>query len=174
MSKIGYIHIYTGNGKGKTTAALGLALRAAGHGMKVFIGQFMKGQYYGELASLELIPDIDIEQFGDEGCITRSQVTAAHVRHARKGLNRIHDIMQSLKYDVVIMDEICVAIWFGLVSTESVCRVMEEKPPETELILTGRYAPDSLIDKADLVTRMEGVRHYYETMGVEARRGIEN
>lgn len=170
----GRVHIYTGNGKGKTTAAVGLAVRAAGHGMKTFIGQFMKGQYYGELSTLSRISGIDVEQFGDEGCITKEQVTDEHRMHARRGLDRIREIFDSAAYDIVVMDEVCVSIWFGILTVESVLAVMESKPKNLELVLTGRYAPDELIDQADLVTRMEEVKHYYGSSGVPARKGIEN
>ncbi len=168
----GYVHIYTGDGKGKTTAALGLALRAAGHGFKVFIGQFMKGQYYGELSSLEHIPGIRIEQFGDEGCIRRHEVTAVHKEHAKAGLDRIAQVMAENVCSLIIMDEILVAIWFGLVSTDEVRAVVLNRPDGVELVLTGRQAPPQLLDLADLVTEMKEVKHYY-SKGVLARDGIE-
>ncbi|THB78142.1 MAG: cob(I)yrinic acid a,c-diamide adenosyltransferase [Desulfobacteraceae bacterium] len=170
----GYIHIYTGNGKGKTTAAIGLAIRAAGHGMKTFIGQFMKGQYYGELSVLNEMNLIDVEQFGDEGCITRDQVTPAHREHAQKGIERIGQIFESGQYDIVVMDEVCVTIWFGILTESQVLDVIRFKPVHTELILTGRYAPQSLIAQADLVTSMEEVKHYYNTHEIPSRKGIEN
>ncbi|MFH1155441.1 MAG: cob(I)yrinic acid a,c-diamide adenosyltransferase [Pseudomonadota bacterium] len=168
----GYIHVYTGDGKGKTTAALGLAMRAAGHGKSVFIGQFMKGQYYGELSSLALVPGIDIEQFGDEGCFRKEEVTPLHCQHAAQGLERVRAVMASGDYFLVILDEICVAIWFDLISTRDVLALMEEKPRETELVLTGRRAPLELIERADLVTEMKEIKHYY-TRGILARDGIE-
>ena len=168
----GYVHVYTGDGKGKTTAALGLALRAAGHGGKVFIGQFMKGQYYGELTSLERVPGIRIEQVGDEGCIRKEEVTDRHVRHAHQGLARIRGIMAEGDCSLIILDEICVAIWFGLVTTDQVLDLVDEKPESTELVLTGRQAPQELIRRADLVTEMREIKHYY-TQGVLARNGIE-
>ncbi len=170
----GYIHIYTGDGKGKTTAALGLALRAAGHGFDIFIGQFMKGQYYGELTSLQRIPNITIEQFGDEGCITKEEVTDVHKSQAKRGLDRISKIMAKNKYDIIIMDEICVALWFGLITEEEVIKLMQYKPDNIELILTGRKATKKLIATADIVTQMQEIRHYYNSMGVMSRKGIEN
>lgn len=169
----GYIQVYTGNGKGKTTAALGLALRAAGHGMKTFIGQFMKGQYYGELTALTSIDHIHIEQFGDEGCITKDQVTRKHREHGQAGLNRIIEVFGLNLYDLVIMDEVCVALWFGIISEKALLDTMAIKPEKTELILTGRYASEAIIEKADLVTRMEDVKHYYNSIGLPARKGIE-
>ncbi len=171
--KKGYIQVYTGNGKGKTTAALGLALRAAGHGMKTFIGQFMKGQHYGELSVLQSINLICIEQFGDEGCITRDQVTQKHIDQGISGINRIKEIFQSDIYDLVVMDEVCVAVWFGIIPEKILLDTLKLKPGRVELILTGRYATEKIIAKADLVTRMEEIKHYYQTMGISARKGIE-
>jgi cob(I)alamin adenosyltransferase len=168
----GYVHVYTGDGKGKTTAALGLALRAAGHGHTVFIGQFMKGQHYGELTSLARIPEVTVEQFGDEGCFRLSEVTERHRVHASQGLERVRTVMASGEYRVIIMDEISVAIWFGLVTEQEVLDLVEAKPIRTELVLTGRRAPDSLISRADLVTEMREIKHYY-TRGILARDGIE-
>ena len=168
----GYIHIYTGNGKGKTTAALGLALRAAGYGYKTYIGQFMKGSHYGELDSLKNIKEIDIEQFGGEKCITLDQVDEKHKALARNGLKRIKEILLQNKYQIVVLDEICVTIWFGLVAEQEVIEILDSKPPDVELILTGRNASDALLEHADLITEMNEVLHYY-TNGVEARQGIE-
>ncbi len=168
----GFIQIYTGDGKGKTTASLGLALRAAGYGYKIFIGQFMKGQYYGELTSIRHIREIDIEQFGDEVCIRREEVTDIHKQHGKDGIRRILQVIESGEYQVIIMDEVCVAIWFGIVDTESVLRIMKSKPDGVELVLTGRKAPEKLIKAADLVTEMKEIKHYYTT-GVLARAGIE-
>jgi cob(I)alamin adenosyltransferase len=168
----GYIQIYTGDGKGKTTAAIGLALRASGHGMKTYIGQFMKGQYYGELTPLRDNPLIEVEQYGDEGCFRKEEVTPQHIAHAHEGLQRAAQAMASGRYDIVILDEINVAIWFELISEQEVLQLLERRPAHLELVLTGRRAPRSLIEKADLVTEMQEVKHYY-TQGVEARDGIE-
>jgi cob(I)alamin adenosyltransferase len=168
----GYVQIYTGDGKGKTTAALGLALRSAGHKKRVFIGQFMKGQHYGELSVLADIDEIDIEQFGDAGCIRREEVTDLHRQHAERGMKRIEEILSSGVYQMVIMDEIAVAIWFGIVDLERVLGVLEKRPNGIELILTGRRAPKQLLEAADLVTEMQEIRHYYQD-GVPAREGIE-
>jgi len=168
----GYIHVYTGDGKGKTTAALGLALRSAGHGMGVFIGQFMKGIQYGEIHALSHISGIEVEQFGDEVCIRREDVTEEYREHARRGLQVIAQVMARKKHQVVIMDEICVTLWFGILTLPEVMAVIREKPDDVELILTGRRAPKELIDCADLVTEMTEIKHYY-TKGVLARDGIE-
>jgi cob(I)alamin adenosyltransferase len=168
----GYVHVYTGDGKGKTTAALGLALRAAGRGRRVFIGQFMKGQAYGELVALAGHPLIRVEQFGSAGCIRRHEVKEAHVREARDGLARSLAVLASGEYDVVILDELSVAVWFGLL-TEKDCRALiEARPGPIELVITGRRATQTLLSAADLVTEMREVKHYYQ-QGVPAREGIE-
>jgi cob(I)alamin adenosyltransferase len=170
--KDGYVQVYTGDGKGKTTAALGLALRAAGHGMRTYIGQFMKGQHYGELDALRDHPFITIEQYGDIACIRREDVTPEHVAQAQRGLDRAREVMLSGDYDIVVLDEVNVTIWFGLLPVEDVLALLDERPTHLELILTGRRAPDELIERADLVTEMRELKHYYEH-GVQARKGIE-
>jgi cob(I)alamin adenosyltransferase len=168
----GYVQVYTGDGKGKTTAALGLALRASGHGMRSYIGQFMKGQQYGELEALRDHPAITIEQYGDPRCIRRDEVTPEHVAQARRGLERARAAMLSGEYDIVVLDEVNVAIWFGLLAVEEVLAFLGQKPECVEVILTGRRAPQELTDCADLVTEMHEVKHYY-AQGVAAREGIE-
>jgi cob(I)alamin adenosyltransferase len=168
----GYVQLYTGDGKGKTTAALGLALRSVGYKKRVFFGQFMKGQHYGELSALTNIDGIDIEQFGDAGCIRREEVTDLHRQHAERGIKRIEEILLSGDYQMIIMDEIAVAIWFGIVDVERVVEVLKKRPDGVELILTGRRAPSRLIEAADLVTEMQEIKHYYRD-GVPAREGIE-
>jgi len=170
----GYVQVYTGDGKGKTTAALGLALRASGHGMRTYIGQFMKGQHYGELDALRDNPYITVEQYGDVRCIRREEVTTEHVAQAHRGLERAREAMLGLRgqYDVVVLDEVNVAIWFGLLAVEEVLAFLDQRPEHVEVILTGRRAPQELIERADLVTEMREVKHYYQ-QGVVARRGIE-
>ena len=168
----GYTQVYTGNGKGKTTAALGLALRASGHGMHTYVGQFMKGQHYGELDALRDHPHITIEQYGDVRCIHREEVTPEHVAQAQRGLERAREAMLSGQYDVVVLDEINVTIWFGLLTVEEVLTFLDKRPEHVEVILTGRRAPPELIERADLVTEMREVKHYYQ-QGVLAREGIE-
>jgi cob(I)alamin adenosyltransferase len=168
----GYVQIYTGDGKGKTTAALGLALRASGHGMRTYVGQFMKGQHYGELDALRDIRTITIEQYGDVRCIHREEVTLEHVAQARRGLERARQAMLSGQYDVVVLDEVNVTVWFGLLTVEEVLAFLDERPDHVEVILTGRRAPQELIERADLVTEMREVKHYYR-QGVTARAGIE-
>ncbi len=168
----GYVQVYTGDGKGKTTAALGLALRASGHGMHTYIGQFMKGQPYGELDALRDHPHITIEQYGDVRCIHHEEVTPEHVTQAHRGLERAREAMLSDKYDIVVLDEVNVTVWFGLLDVEEVLAFLDEKPEPVEVVLTGRRAPQELIERADLVTEMREVKHYYE-QGVIAREGIE-
>jgi cob(I)alamin adenosyltransferase len=168
----GCVQVYTGDGKGKTTAALGLALRASGHGMRTYIGQFMKGQQYGELIALRDHPLITIEQYGDVRCIRREEVTADHVAQAARGLARAREAMVSGEYDIIVLDEANVAVWFGLLWVDDVIAFLDEVPDGVEIVLTGRRAPDALLDRADLVTEMRPVKHYYE-QGVPARKGIE-
>lgn len=168
----GYVQVYTGDGKGKTTAALGLALRASGHGLRTYVGQFMKGQHYGELEALRDHPFITLEQYGNPRCIRREEVTADHVTQAQEGLARAREAMSSGNYDIVVLDEVNVSIWFGVLDTAEVLALLDEKPDHVEVVLTGRRAPQALIDRADLVTEMRMVKHYYE-QGVMARTGIE-
>ena len=170
----GYIQVYTGNGKGKTTAALGLALRAAGHKQKVYIGQFLKGQVYGELLSAKsLSPYITIEQFGRKGFIhVTKDPDKEDIQKAKRGLKKCREAMLSLKFRIIILDEINVAVYFNLVSEKEILSLLDEKPEGIEVILTGRYAPPSFLKKADLVTEMKEKKHYYKK-GVKARKGIE-
>ena len=171
--KQGYIHIYTGDGKGKTTAAIGLAIRAAGYGMKTYIGQFMKGQHYGELTALHDHPFIIIEQYGDVvECVHREEITQKHVDQAQLGLKQARKAMHSHEYDIIILDEINVAVWFDLIHVEDVLELLNERPNNIEFILTGRRAPKELMDIADLVSDVKEIKHYY-TKGVKARTGIE-
>jgi len=168
----GYIQVYTGDGKGKTSAALGLALRASGHGLRTYIGQFMKGQHYGELDALRDHPTITIEQYGDVRCIRREEVTPEHVAQARRGLEQAREALLSGRYDIVVLDEVNVALWFGLLTVEEVLAFLDQRPEHVEVILAGRRAPQELIERADLVTEMREVKHYYR-QGVVAREGIE-
>lgn len=168
----GYIHIYTGDGKGKTTAALGLAIRAAGYGMKTYIGQFMKGQHYGELTALRDHPCITIEQYGDIGCVHRKEITQKHMDQAQQGLKQVREAMHSHRYDIIILDEINVAVWFDLIKAEEVLELLNERPKNVEFILTGRRAPEAFLEMADLVSDVKEIKHYYNR-GVKARTGIE-
>jgi len=168
----GRVQLYTGDGKGKTTAALGLALRASGHGLRTYIGQFMKGQAYGELEALRDDAHITVEQYGSPRCIHREEVTSQHVGEAQEGLTRAREAMLSGEYDLIVLDEVNVAIWFGVLTTEDVLAFLNQRPDDVEIVLTGRRAPQALIDRADLVTEMREVKHYYQ-QGLGARLGIE-
>ena len=170
----GYTQVYTGNCKGKTTAAMGLAFRAMGSGMKTYIGQFMKGQAYGELASARMVaPYITIEQFGRKDLVhVKNPPLEGDVRMAADGLARTREAMLSGDYDIVVFDEILTAHDFNLVSVESILELIGSKPERVELVLTGRYAPQEVIDAADLVTEMVEIKHYFRD-GVSARKGIE-
>ncbi|NLX41111.1 MAG: cob(I)yrinic acid a,c-diamide adenosyltransferase [Bacteroidales bacterium] len=173
MKNRGYVHVYTGNGKGKTTAALGLTLRAAGAGKKVFIAQFVKGQRYSEVKAIEkFLPIVEIKQYGLD-CFIRNKPTQADIDAAHKGLCEIKEIILSGKYDVVVLDEANIAVYYGLFSVQEFIDIITQKPTETEIIITGRYAAPELIEVADLVTEMKEIKHYY-TQGVEARIGIEH
>ena len=170
----GYIQVYTGPGKGKTTAALGLALRAAGHNKKSYIGQFLKGQKYGELLSAKrTAPLITIEQFGRKGFVhVTENPDEEDIQRAKNGLKKCLEAMLSKKYSIIILDELNVAVHFRLITEKEVHKFFAQKPEEVEIILTGRYAPESFIQSADLVTEMKAIKHYYEN-GVKAREGIE-
>ena len=168
----GYIQVYTGNGKGKTTAALGLALRAAGAGLKVFIAQFIKMGEYSEIKALKRFNDlITVEQFGS-GRFIKGKPSASDIEAARKGLHRIKSVFRSGLHDLVIMEEVNVAVSLGLLSVDNILEVMVEKPNNVELVITGRGADSRIIEKADLVTEMKEVKHYFQK-GVKARIGIE-
>lgn len=167
----GYIHLYTGNGKGKTTAALGLALRAVGAGEKVFIAQFVKGMHYAELDALKRLPEIELKQYGLD-CFIVNQPTQDDIDAARKGLDEVAKIIAQNKFEIVILDEICIALFYHLFEIDQVLTILNTKPVETEIILTGRYAPAELYEIADLVTEMTEIKHYY-TKGIKARKGIE-
>lgn len=170
----GYIQVYTGKGKGKTTAALGLALRAAGHEKRVYIGQFLKGQSYGELTSAKkLTPYITIEQFGRKGFIhVTENPEEEDIKRAKSGLRKCLKAMLSRKYRIIVLDEINVAVYFNLLTETEVLKFLDQKPEEVEIVLTGRYAPASFLRRADLVTEMKEKKHYYKK-GVKSRIGIE-
>ncbi|HOX44755.1 MAG TPA: cob(I)yrinic acid a,c-diamide adenosyltransferase [Myxococcota bacterium] len=170
----GYVQILTGDGKGKTTAALGMALRAVGHNLKVFMIMFMKGNVeYGELETARrLAPFLEIREMGRETFVSKENPEAIDIEWARDGLRLAMKILEEGKHDMLILDEVNVAVDFGLIPVEDVLRVIRAKPDHVELVLTGRYAHADLIASADLVTEMTCVKHYYQH-GVEARVGIE-
>jgi cob(I)alamin adenosyltransferase len=173
-SGLGLVQVYTGDGKGKTTAALGLALRAAGWGYRTFIGQFMKGQDYGELRGVALLaPYVTLEQFGQPSFMRLEDISPADVAMTQHGLRRVRDVLAGGQYQIVVLDEICMAIYFKLVTLADILQLIDERPCGVELVLTGRRAPQELLDRADLVTEMLEVKHPYQR-GIGARRGIEN
>jgi cob(I)alamin adenosyltransferase len=170
----GHIQVYTGNGKGKTTAALGLAFRAAGHGLKTYFGQFLKGQPTGEIeAAKKLSPLIRIEQFGRKGFIRVTDgVDDEDVDRACLGLKKCLEAMLSGEFRIVVLDEVNTAVYFKILGEQDVLDFLGKKPADVEVILTGRYAPESFCEKADLVTEMKELKHYSDR-GLKARDGIE-
>ncbi len=167
----GYIHVYTGNGKGKTTAALGLSLRAVCAGKRVFFGQFIKGMEYSELKCTIFLDNLEIEQFGRR-CFIYEAPSEEDIVAASKGLEKMREVMKSGKYDIVVMDELNIALYFKLFSVEEALAAINDRDKNTELIITGRYAPEEIINIADLVTKMKEIKHYYNE-GIQAREGIE-
>ena len=168
----GYIQVYTGDGKGKTTAALGLALRAAGAGLKVYIGQFMKTGAYSEIHALKRFSDlITIEQFGT-GKFVKAPPAPEDIEAARSGLEKARGAMGSGQYQLIILEEANVAVNFGLFSVEELLNLIADKPEAVEMVITGRGAHPEIIHRADLVTEMKSVKHYFDK-GVTARTGIE-
>jgi cob(I)alamin adenosyltransferase len=169
----GTVQVYTGDGKGKTTASLGLAMRAAGHGMSVFMVQFMKGSpNYGELASARNLPNFTIEQHGRDEFVDRKNPAQVDIDMAQEGLARAREILSAGEHDLVILDELNVALDFNLVSLEDVLGLIEMRPPHVELVLTGRSAHPEVVRAADLVSEVLNIKHHYDA-GVQAREGVE-
>ena len=169
----GLVQVFTGNGKGKTTAALGTVIRAAGHGFRIFIVSFMKGDYaYGEYQTLSRLPNIEISQFGLRKLTDPANITPEEKEQTRFALASAREAVLSGKYDLVMLDEVNVALGYDLIELEEVVDLINIKPPEVELILTGRYADNRLIEMADLVTEMVNVKHPFDK-GIKARKGIE-
>ncbi len=169
----GYIHIYTGNGKGKTTSSIGLAIRAVGSSKKVFFGQFMKQGDYSEIKILkERFPEITIKQFGNNKFVYDYKPTDIQIEQAKEGFEYIKDVIINGDYDIVILDEICVVIFLEMIDVDEFIEVVKNKKESMELVLTGRYAHDKLVDIADLVSEIKEVKHYFNE-NVRARVGIE-
>jgi cob(I)alamin adenosyltransferase len=168
----GLIHVYTGDGKGKTTAAIGLGIRAVGAGLRVCMIQFMKGRRYSEIDALEKIPGFTVVQFGRDEFVSKKKPEQIDIDLAQKGLNHARDILTKNDYDVVILDEVNVAVDYHLLSIQDVVDLMKQKPESMELVLTGRYAPPEIIQQADLVSEILEIRHPYQK-GVPCRKGID-
>ena len=166
--------IYTGNGKGKTTAAVGLAVRAAGAGLKVYIGQFIKDMEYNEVKILRSIPGMTVELYGTgNGCLINREYEKKDTEYAIKGANKIIEAMNSGKYDIVIADEINVAYMIKVLPVEELRRIAKNRPENCELVFTGMGAPYEIIKMADLVSEVREVKHYYKEKGLTSRNGIE-
>jgi cob(I)alamin adenosyltransferase len=169
----GLVQVFTGNGKGKTTAALGTIIRAAGHGLRSFIVFFMKGDYqYGEYDALRKLPNIDIRQSGFRRFTDPNNIRPEDMEQAESALAAAREAMLSGRYDLVVLDEVNVALEYQLIKPEGVMELINKKPENVELILTGRYADSNIIEMADLVTEMVKVKHPYD-QGINARKGIE-
>jgi cob(I)alamin adenosyltransferase len=170
----GFIQIYTGNGKGKTTAAIGQAVRAAGCGLKTLIIHFMKDFPYSEINSLNLLHEfITVEQYGNDSFVlTKTPPGDNDKSPVLKALNRIKEVYINKEFDIIILDELNVTFYFQLLTIEDVLPVIDSKPDNIELIITGRYCPQELIERADLVTEMKEIKHYYQK-GITSRKGIE-
>lgn len=170
----GLIQIYTGNGKGKSTAAFGLALRAAGHGFKVMIIQFMKtGSYYGEVTAFKkLAPEIEMFSYGKEGFISRRGVSEEDITIAHQALDHANKALQQPDTDILILDEIINAYYFGLLTLTEIIELLDQKPSHVEVVMTGRNAPSELIKRAHLVTEMQEIKHPYK-QDISSRKGIE-
>lgn len=171
-SKKGFVHVYTGEGKGKTCAALGMIVRATGAGMRIYVGQFLKRGETCELKTLaERFPNVVVETFGS-GKWIKGQPTAADAAAARSGLRRLRAAARSGRYSMVVADEATLAVHYNMISAEALVRLADEKAQNVELIITGRNAPPQLIRRAELVTEMRCVKHYH-SCGVKARKGVE-
>ncbi len=170
-----FVQVYTGDGKGKTTAAIGLAVRAAGCGLRTLLIMFMKEFPYSEIESLHHLSEwITVEQYGNDEFVLRRQPPSTADRDvARKALSRARQGMLNGDYDIIVLDEICVAAHFGLVAVDELLPTLDERPESVELILTGRYCPPEWIERADLVTEMKDIKHYYR-QGILARKGFES
>jgi cob(I)alamin adenosyltransferase len=171
--QLGLIQVFTGEGKGKTTAALGEALRACGHNFSVLVIQFMKGDIkYGEFTIAPKVPNLTIEQFGLPTFVKKGEPSKEDLRLAHEGFERAKTAIMGKEYDMVILDEINVAIDYGLVQLEDVLELLKNRPDGVEVILTGRYAPKEILEIADLVSTIEEVKHPYQK-GIIGRKGVE-
>lgn len=168
----GYIHIYTGNGKGKTTAALGLAIRTVGAGGNVFIGQFLKSGDYSEINSLKKMGDqVTVEHYGLKRFV-KGQPTSDDIEAGMKGYRRVTEVIEKGEFDLIILDEANIAVKYHIFSEKDLLDLFEKKPDHVELVVTGRDATPKVMERADMVIEMKEIKHYYHK-GVKARRGIE-
>jgi cob(I)alamin adenosyltransferase len=170
--KKGYVQVYTGDGKGKTTAAIGLGIRAVGAGYKVAMVQFMKGRRYSEIDTLGMVPHFSVYQHGRDEFVSKEDPDRIDMDLAAEGLRHASELISAGKHDLVILDEINVALDFKLIDLDEVLEMIEGRPDHVEVVLTGRYAPAEIVQKADLVTEMKEIKHFYHS-GVVARKGIE-
>lgn len=169
----GLVQVFTGDGKGKTSAAVGTVVRAVGHGLRVYIAFFMKGDYpYGEYETLSTLPNVTVAQFGQREFVDPNNVKPEERKQAEDALSAARQAMLSGKYDLLVLDEVNVAVGWKLIDTEKLVKLIEDKPKDVELILTGRYADARIIELADLVTEMKKIKHPYDK-GISARKGIE-
>ena len=169
----GLVQVYTGNGKGKTSAAFGLALRAIGRGLKVYVIQFIKGGFdYGELYIVDKLPNLTLKAFGRGRFVTEKPPEKEDVELAQEALALAEEVVKSGEYDIVILDEVNVALNLKLIRIGKILELIKNKPEHVELVLTGRYASDEIIKAADLVTEMKEVKHPYKSV-YQARKGIE-
>jgi len=169
----GLVQIFTGNGKGKTSAALGAVIRALGHGLRVYFVYFMKGDYpYGERHILSKLPNVKIASFGQKGFVDPANIKPEEKEQARLALAAAREAMLSSSFDLIVLDEINIAVAWKLIELDEVVKLISDKPPHVELILTGRQADAKLIKSADLVTEMVKIKHPYDK-GIKARKGID-
>jgi cob(I)alamin adenosyltransferase len=172
-SRQGLVQVFTGNGKGKTTAAIGTIVRAAGHGLRVFLVSFMKGNYaYGEYKTLARLPNVKVAQFGRRKFTDPARVDAVEKEQARAALAAAREAVTGGDYDLVVLDEVNVAVSYNLIALDEVMQLIRDRPPHVDLILTGRFADNRLLEAADLVTEMVNVKHPFDA-GIKARKGIE-
>jgi len=176
MNELGLVQVYTGTGKGKTTAAIGAGIRAVGQGLRVYMIQFLKGGKnfppYGEVRALALIPQFTLEQYGPSHFIKPGAISDEDRKIVKRGLERAEEVLASGDYDLVILDEINVVLHLGMATLQEVLDLLGRKATQTEVILTGRGAPEALLERADLVSRVDAVKHPFDK-GIRARPGIE-
>ncbi len=168
----GFVHIYTGNGKGKTTAAIGLGIRATGEGLKVYMIQFMKGRRYSESDALKNMKNFTVVQFGRDEFVSKENPEQIDIDLARKGFEHAKEIIKNGEHDLIILDEINVAVDFKLIPLKDVLKLMDEKPEKVELVLTGRYVHPDMVKQADLVSEILEIKHPYQN-GIQSRKGID-